>query len=567
MLHFYDFEVFKYDWLVVIINPITNTKEVIINDNNKLKKYYEEFKNDIWVGFNSNNYDQYILKGLLLDFDPFKITEHIIGKGLKGWQFSRLFNKITLISYDVMSGYNGLKTLEGFMGNNIKETDVPFNIDRKLTNEEIEQTVKYCTHDVEQTIEVFLERKNEFDAQMDLVKTFNLPLSYIGKSKAQLAAIILGAIRLNNVNDEWNIRIPETLIIDKYKDVAEWFLNKENHDSKKYLERVIAGVNHNIAWGGLHGARDKYQYTCKEDEILIMADVDQLYPTLMVVYKLLSRAVTNYEKFEMILNESLRLKALKKKKERQPYKDICNITYGAEGDKSNPMYDPLHRNLVCIFGQLLVIDLIEKIEPICKLIQSNTDGILVLIKRKDFNNFDDIVYEWEQRTGLHMSFDFYKSVYQKDVNNYVVVDFEGKMKSKGSYVKKLDKLDYDLPIVNEAIVNYIVKGIPVETTIFGCNELQKFQKLVKLSGKYSYVVHNNIRYSYKCYRVFASRKNTDSYIGKCKSEGATIEKFANTPEHCFINNDSVIGVETPSKLDKLWYVELANERLRQFGVL
>lgn len=566
MLHFYDFEVFKYDWLVVIINPINGTKIVIVNDTDKLKDYHEKFKNDLWIGFNSNNYDQYILKGLLLDFNPYEINEHLIVKGLKGWQFSRLFNKIQLYNYDVMIGYNGLKTLEGFMGNDIKESDVPFNIDRKLTQDELAETVKYCTHDVEQTIEVFMERKNEFDAQMSLIKTFDLPLSYIGKTQAQLAAIILGAVR-KEFNDEWNIRIPETLKLNKYKAVADWFLNKENHNETSLLNLKICGVDHVVAWGGLHGAIDKYNYKCKNDEMLIMADVDQLYPTMMVKYKLLSRAVQDPKKFETILDTSLRLKAEKKKKEREPFKRICNITYGSEGDKFNPMYDPLHRKLVCVFGQVLVIDLIEKLEPIITLIQSNTDGILVKIKRKDFDKFDDTVYEWEQRTGLHMSFDFYKAVYQKDVNNYVVIDYDGNMKSKGAYVKKLDKLDYDLPIINEAMVDYIVKGIPIERTINNCNELQKFQKLVKLSGKYSFVMHNNKKYLYKCYRVFASKSESDGYIGKCKNDGSTVEKFANTPERCFIYNDSVVGVETPQKLDKQWYVNLTNERLKQFGVL
>lgn len=540
---------------------------MIINDPEKLKAYYEKFKDDIWIGFNSNNYDQYILKGILLDFDPYEINDFIITQGKKGWQFSRLFNTIQFYNYDVMSGYNGLKTLEGFMGNNIKETDVPFDIDRKLTLNEINQTVKYCTHDVEQTIEVFLERKNEFDAQMSLIKTFGLPLSYIGKTQAQLAAIILGA-KKKTFDDEWDIRLPETLILNKYKAVGNWFLNKENHNDTSSLNIDICGVPHVFGWGGAHGAIEQFQYTCKPDEIMIMADVDQLYPTLMIVYKLLSRAVTKPELFKEILDTSLRLKKEKKKKEREPYKRICNITYGSEGDKYNAMYDPLHRNLVCVYGQVLLIDLIEKLEPIIiKCINTNTDGIFMLIKRKDFEKFDDIVYEWEKRTGLHMSFDFYKSVYQKDVNNYVVVDYDGEMKSKGAYVKKLNKLDYDLPIVNEAMVNYMVKGVSVEQTIFECDELMKFQKIVKLSGKYKFVIHNKIKYLYKCHRVFASKSKNDSYIGKCKSEGSTVEKFANTPDRCFIHNDSVVGVKTPSNLDKQWYVDLAKKRLQQFGVL
>ena len=168
---FYDFEVFKFDWLVVI-NDVTNRCEhVIINDPDELERIHNENLNDIWVGFNSRHYDQYILKGILCGFDPKKINDFIIAAGNPGWKYSSMLNKIPLINYDVMLGTDrGLKSFEGFMGNDIKESSVPFDIDRKLTQEELDETVKYCRHDVEQTIEVFLQRSEEFDASRELIK-------------------------------------------------------------------------------------------------------------------------------------------------------------------------------------------------------------------------------------------------------------------------------------------------------------------------------------------------------------------------------------------------------------
>ena len=216
ILNFYDFEVFKHDWLVVIINPISKIEEVIVNNKNKLEEYYEKHKDEIWIGYNSNHYDQYILKGIFCDFDPKKINDFIIVDGKKGWQFSSLLRKVSLCNYDVMyRNDRGLKSLEGFMGNNIKETSVDFNIDRKLTDDEINETIKYCRHDVEQTIEVFLQRKDDFDAQIGLIKMFNMPLSNVSKSKAQLAATILKANRKDR-KDEFDIFFPNTLQLNKY---------------------------------------------------------------------------------------------------------------------------------------------------------------------------------------------------------------------------------------------------------------------------------------------------------------------------------------------------------------
>ena len=561
---FYDFEVFKEDWLVVLINPDKREETVIINNPTLLTEYYEANKDEIWVGKNNTGYDQFIMKGILCGFNPKKVNDWIIIKGKSGWKFSSLFSKIPMINYDVGLPTYSLKQLEGFMGNIIKETSVPFDIDRKLTDDEIAETVKYCKSDIYNTMQVFMYTINEFNAQLSLIREFNLPLSYISKTQAQLASIILGAERVN-LNDEWDIRVPDTIVIDKHKYIVDWFLNEENHKYDASLTIVINGVEHNIALGGIHGAISNYSYTCKKGELLIMADVDQLYPTIMIKYGLLSRAVKEPEKFKNILDTSLRLKAEKKKKEREPYKRICNITYGAEGDKYNAMYDPLHRNLVCIYGQLFIIDLLEKVESFTELIQSNTDGIFLKIKESDFDLLDDVVYEWEQRTGLHMSFDLYKSVYQKDVNNYIVVDFDGNTKRKGGYVKELNDLDNNLPIVNEAIVDFLTAGIPIETTINTCNDLKQFQMICKITSKYKCLIHNGKQLSERCVRVFASKYN-DGGLYKLHQNKTKPDKFPSTPTNCFIDNEDVNGKSVPDKLDRQFYINMAKERVKGYGI-
>jgi DNA polymerase elongation subunit (family B) len=555
---FYDFECFRHDWLVVIMDTDTKSTHVIVNDRDKLITFYNDHKDDIWCGYNSRGYDQYIMKGILLGMDPYDISKHIIQDHKPGWQYSNDFRKIQLYNYDVMTTFHGLKQLEGFMGNDIRETTVPFNINRKLTNDEIQEVIKYCKHDVSQTIEVFINRIEEFESHLSLLKTFQLPLSYISKTKAQLSAIILGAWKQER-NDEFNITIPDTLRIRKYKHIVDWYLDPSNRNYSKSLKTDVAGIPHTFAWGGLHGAIDKYQ----GEGIFVNVDVSSFYPAIMIEYGFLSRNVVEPEKYKEIRDTRLKLKA-EGNPMQQPYKIVLNSTYGAMKDKYNALYDPRQANNVCVAGQLLLLDLIEHLEPHCKLIQSNTDGLFVkLYHENDLDIIKEVCKEWENRTRMSLDYEIFTKIYQKDVNNYIVIHEDGSYESKGAYVKKLNNLDYDLPIVNKALVEYFINGAPVEETINNCNDLKEFQMIVKVSNKFQYAQHGNKKLNERVLRVFASKEPWDGKVYRMNSRNR-LEKIPYTPDSCFIRNNDVNGKRIPRRLDKQWYIDVAKKRLKDF---
>ena len=569
-LLFYDFEVFKYDWLVVVMDMTAKKTHVIINSPEELEALYKANIKEIWVGFNSRHYDQYILKAILCGFDPKKVNDYIITKGNPGWKFSSLFRQFPLWNYDVMLNTDvGLKSFEGFMGNDIKETSVPFNIDRKLTPEEIAETVKYCKHDVEQTVQVFLKRTEEFNTMMYFIKHFGLSMDYISKTKAQLAAEILGGNRKGaDFDDEFQFPILDCLHLNKYKHIAEWYANPENHDySKKQDKQIVAGVEHTFAWGGGHGARAKYS----ADGVFLIIDVTAYYPSLQKKYHFGYRVMNHPENFEFIHDSNIAYKRKGDKKARQPFKIMDNAISGQMKQKSSALYDPMSNNSICINGQLLLLDLVEHIEPYCELIQNNTDGIIVKLKdyEHDFDALDDVVYEWEQRTGMKMDFDTYiGTIYQKDVNNYLLIDRKtGAVKAKGGYVMKLNDLSYDLPIINKALVDYMIHGIPVRRTIMECQDLREFQLVSRISSKYTHILYGDKPIKEKCIRVFASNNPADPGVKKVHAVRKTTAKLTNSPEHCFIFNDDVKGVPVPDKLDRQWYIDFANKRLSDFGVV
>ncbi|EJQ44004.1 hypothetical protein IEQ_04791 [Bacillus cereus BAG6X1-2] len=553
-----DFEVFSNDWLVVIADTDNQSEKVFVNNEQALIDYYHEHKNDIWIGYNSRHYDQFILKAIICGFTPQAINEWIILDHKPGWKFYKDFWKIQLYNFDVMTNkFRSLKQLEGFQGHDIRETSVSFNISRELTEEEIEEVIKYCRHDVHETMHIFMETITEFESQIELLKMFNLPLRNISKTKAQLSAFILDAKQpAVPRDDEFNFTFPDTLQINKYTEVLDFY--KENKDYNKVLELNVAGVPHLFAWGGLHGARNNYY----GEGYFLNIDVESYYPALMIEYDYLSRNIKDPAKFREVRDTRLKYKAAKDKRQA-PLKIVINGTYGAMKDKYNGLYDPLMANNVCIGGMTLLLDLIEKLEPHCEIVQSNTDGVLVKLRNyEDYDLIDDICYEWEQRTRMGLEFDEFVKVIQKDVNNYILVDADGNYKSKGAYVKKLNPLDYDLPIVNEAVVNYFVKGIDPEETIFNCTELVKFQKIVKISSKYSHARYGTRRMNEKVFRVFASVDENDKQL--CKVKDGIAEKIAYVPERCFIVNDDIKDMQVPGKLDYWWYWTLANKRIDDF---
>ena len=562
---FIDFEVFAYDWLCVCIDPKAQSTTVIVNDREKLVRYYEERKKDIWIGFNVRHYDQYIFKAILLGLNPKSVNDFIIVEGNDGWRFSDEFRKVPLYFYDVMSGIDrGLKYFEGSMGNDIRESGVPFDIPRKLTSDEIAETVKYCTHDVEQTMEVFARRKSDFDAHIGLLHMFNLPLSNISKTKVQLSAKILEAHK-RQYNDEFDIDIPPTLDVKRYTQIVEWYRDPSNYSYERSLDTTVAGVPHTFGWGGVHGARLNYV----GQGMYINMDVASLYPSLMIRYDLISRSC-NPEKFKEIVDTRLKYKA-EKNPLQAPLKIVINGTYGASKDRNNPLYDPRQANRVCVYGQLLLLDLIEHLEDAgAVIIQSNTDGVLVRCpdgRNEDefYSTIDMVAEEWEDRTGLVLEFDEYRKVFQGDVNNYLIVDSEGHYKSKGAFVKKLSDLDYDLSIVNEAVVNRLMDGRPIADTINSCDDMHCFQLVKRISGKYRCLIYQNRELSERTARVFASISLADGGLFKCHNNGR-LARVEGTPYRLKIVNEDVKGMKVPAWLDRSWYIDLARDRISKFQI-
>ncbi len=98
--------------------------------------------------------------------NPSYVNDQLIINGKKGFQVVRNAKEYHLNNYDVILKDKSLKQLEAFMGDMIKETDVPFDIDRPLTDEEVQQIIAYNIHDAQETLKVLDSTIGDFEAQL-----------------------------------------------------------------------------------------------------------------------------------------------------------------------------------------------------------------------------------------------------------------------------------------------------------------------------------------------------------------------------------------------------------------
>lgn len=259
---------FKFDWLVVFKEP-EKEHRVIIDDYDELKKFYQENKNNIFVGYNNKHYDDFIMKGILSDLDPYKISKWIIEDNKNGWNFPGIDKKINFASLDLMQDISGaigigLKEIESNLGMDIQESNVDFTLNRKLTSEEIEETVFYCKHDVDATEQLMIVRKDYIASKLMLINQFNLPISCIGKTNAQLTAEVMNP-RKKSYDDGLMYYLPDNL---RLKDTSILSLYETPLNKKAHLDITLCGVPHKLAFGGLHGALEKVHFDEKDGEIL-----------------------------------------------------------------------------------------------------------------------------------------------------------------------------------------------------------------------------------------------------------------------------------------------------------
>jgi len=235
----------------------------------------------------------------------------------------------------------------------------------------------------------------------------------------------------------------------------------------------------------------------------------------------------------------------------------------------NKLYDPFMATCVCLTGQLLIVDLMNKIHkrvPDMEIIQLNTDGWVLSVPDKDVPTLHEIVGQWKKKTGFNVDTDIISKLWQRDVNNYVMEFDTGKIKAKGGTVKNWKGGDFrsnSTTIIDEALVEYMIKGTSIADTIMGCHDLERFQIILKAGSTYAEcgkVGKDKETYETipgKVHRIYAANEGFEFVK---KKTGGNPARFPDSPTSAL---EGFI-VKSIDDIDKRWYIDKAEEKLKAF---
>jgi hypothetical protein len=231
----------------------------------------------------------------------------------------------------------------------------------------------------------------------------------------------------------------------------------------------VNGFHFVFGLGGIHGSIESSIVESSSDTVIIDLDVVSYYPSVAIQNGFYPEHLSPV--FCDVYAELLqrRKQYAKGTAENAALKLALNGVYGDSNNAYSVFYDPKYTMSVTINGQLALCLLSEMLIdqiPSLKMIQANTDGITVQLDRDQLDQLNKIAAEWEALTKLELESVEYSKMFIRDVNNYIAVGVDGKIKRKGCYEYNLDlHKNHSALVIQKAVEHHLVHGGDVEEFI------------------------------------------------------------------------------------------------------
>jgi len=560
-----------------VITIETSTK-LTMQQRTRLRSIMRKFTT---VTFNGNKFDipltQYAISGASC-YEIWEAVQDVIKTNAPDFiTYQRLgleppqgFDTIDL-SEPAPSVFTSLKTYGTRLGST-KLWELPY--DPMVLLEENEKAVlkSYCINDLQVTEDLYHAIKGEIDLRVEMGKEYDQDLR--SKSGAQVAeAVLLKETNYRggkpSVPKVIRYKAPscvtfDTPILIELKNLLETTSFKVNPangqpvepDWMKKFKTVLGGTEYKVGLGGIHDKRKKTTCSSDDDYVLLDIDVASYYPSMIIEFGFTPKHIGKkfLDVYKKIYVTRLKAKREGNKLVSNSLKLVLNSSFGKLGSMYSKLYAPDVMLHVTLTGQLMLLMLIESIEAHgVEVFYANTDGITIRCPRNSQELIETIVFDWELDTGMVMETEVFKSVAIRDVNNFINITQDGKIKCKGAYADTGLSKGRLAPIAFKACKEYLLNGTPLEDTIHDCKDINEF------------LLARNVR---------GGGEFNGQYLGKVVRwywavDGSTINYKTNgnkvpLSDGCQPLMDLVAHI--PDNLDHYIYVEYAIKQLTNLGV-
>lgn len=577
IVYVYDIEVFQNIFHCSVKNTETNNiyKFEISERKNQLRELVKFFKqvdkyitwgdyyttninipaNVIFCGYNNLHYDNPIINYIIEYEDKlmqynipticssiFNLSKTITTSSednidaWKHWKYQIWFDTFDILTMLYSNKLRvGLKEIQVTMQYpNVQEFVCDWT--KPLPLEDFDSMIDYNINDIESTSELLNRCKKDVDLRIAIEDEYGVRV--LSKDGVNIGMKILTQKYLEKTGLTWqdikDLRSPMSVI--PLKDVILPFIKYDSPILQRVLDDmknqivspgrkgyenkfVFNNLRYSVGVGGIHSVNSPEIIIPRDDEMLIDIDVASLYPSMLIKYEFYPKHLGKefLEVYKQIKDERIEAKHNGDKVKNETLKLALNGLSGNLQNEHNFCYSPFAVMQIRINGQLLLLMLAEKLTQIgCRIIQANTDGLFVLLKKDAYSKVNSICREWEQLTKLTLEEDRFKAMYQYAINDYFAITEDNKVKEKGMFITAV-KLGKGLTpkIIPKAVISFFKDGIPVEDTIKNCTDIRDFLMSEK-TGKQWHVEYMNEEQQ-RTNRFYASTNG--GYLWKWKDTG------------------------------------------------
>ncbi len=577
IVYVYDIEVFQNIFHCSVKNTETNDiyKFEISERKNQLRELVKFFKqvdkyitwgdyyttniniptNIIFCGYNNLHYDNPIINYIIEYEDKlmqynipticssiFNLSKTITASSednidaWKHWKYQIWFDTFDILTMLYSNKLRvGLKEIQVTMQYpNVQEFVCDWT--KPLPLEDFDSMIDYNINDIESTSELLNRCKKDVDLRIAIEDEYGVRV--LSKDGVNIGMKILTQKYLEKTGLTWwdikDLRSPMSVI--PLKDVILPFIKYDSPILQRVLDDmknqivspgrkgyenkfVFNNLRYSVGVGGIHSVNSPEIIIPRDDEMLIDIDVASLYPSMLIEYEFYPKHLGKefLEVYKQIKDERIEAKHNGDKVKNETLKLALNGLSGNLQNEHNFCYSPFAVMQIRINGQLLLLMLAEKLTQIgCRIVQANTDGLFVLLKKDIYSKVNSICREWEQLTKLTLEEDRFKAMYQYAINDYFAITEDNKVKEKGMFITAV-KLGKGLTpkIIPKAIISFFKDGISVEDTIKNCTDIRDFLMFEK-TGKQWHVEYMNEEQQ-RTNRFYASTNG--GYLWKWKDTG------------------------------------------------